>query len=137
MIVDAVVAEAAERARAKNTALFLAALRSELSYLRRFDDATLRNKIGVEKLDEAVDMTFDFLEMGVRETLSQLESYALLCRVIGCLMNYLSHQLQLPLSLKVVVNNLHLINHAVDRAFPYYAKAGLLKVTIQSNAAVK
>jgi uncharacterized membrane-anchored protein YjiN (DUF445 family) len=119
---------------AENTGIFLNVLREHLPSLRQLSDAAVEKKLGKEKFAEVQKIAWEFLDGAVSGSLTRNERYALLHKTVACLIRWMEAQ-DIPVTPNTLVNNAHLMPHAVDRAFPFYAKAKLLRVVIQSRAA--
>lgn len=64
---------------------------------------------------------------------TRIEQEALLTTVIDLLSQDIA-RLKIPLTGTVILNNLHRIPGVVDKHFPGYAKAGLLKLILRRNS---
>lgn len=118
----------------ENTEIFLNVLREHLPSLRQLSATTLEKKLGKEKLAEVQKLAWEFLDESVAGTLTRNERLALLHKSVGCLIKWMNGQ-EIPVTPTTLMNNAHLIPYAVDRAFPFYAKAKLLRVVISAKAA--
>lgn len=117
---------------ASNKAMFLQELRQLLPSIRSLNDQLLEKKIGKEKLQEGLELTWDFIENACEGKLTRNERIALVSQAFRCLQQWMNQQ-EIPVTINTLVNNFHLIPYAVDRAFPFYAQSKLLKYVITNS----
>ena len=101
-------------------------LKDNLPNLRPLSDTALEKKIGKSKTEESAEQLFSFLDGGVKKPLTYQEAYAVSMQSFRCLKNYLEKVVGIPLTLNNVLNNMHLLQYAVDLDFPYYYESKLL-----------
>jgi hypothetical protein len=118
----------------ENSGIFLNVVREFLPNLRNLSDATIEKKLGKEKCAEAQRIVWEFIEGSVSGTMTHNERYALLHKSINCLVRWMEMN-DIPVTPGTLLSNAHLIPHAVDRAFPMYARAKLLRFMVQSKVA--
>jgi len=111
----------------------LLSLRELLPSAKRMSDKQLVAKIGEAKLSDASDQIYDFIMNGCSKTqgmVSKNEYSALTVQSLKCLSTYL--QLTgAPTTANTLVNSIHFLPLAVDRAFPMYAASGLLRKVVR------
>jgi len=117
--------------QAEQTELFIINLKELLPSLCRGNDKQLISKVGKERFEEAVDLTFPYLTKACGELSLRNEVLALLSKVFKCLSDYIVDDLGLPVTPKTFFDNAYLLSYAVDRSFPGYGSAGLLKAIIR------
>lgn len=103
-------------------------LRFLLPALRSMNDAQAEKKIGKERLDEATELIFGYL-LTAAPGCKKIEQGAVLARCLRCLADWMGSQ-DIPLTVKTVFDCVHQLPFAVDRAFPFYAQAGLLRAVV-------
>ncbi len=118
-----------DEVQAKREILFLQALREVLITLKLHSDDQLRKKIGQVRLTDVTLEFFAFMETG-SDQLSQSEKLALSIQLLRCLSKYIVNVMEIPVTLKTMIDCVGLIETAVDRAFPGYWGSKLLKYTI-------
>jgi hypothetical protein len=114
----------------KREILFMRALRDILPSLKLFSDDQLKRKIGPEKLEDLALEFFGFLQAGAGE-LNQNEQLALANISLKALSKYINTRLNIPVTLKTILDSIGLLEYAVDIAFPGYFAAGLLKYSVR------
>jgi hypothetical protein len=112
-----------------NAVIFLQALRSVLPFLKQQDDARLTKRIGIEKTKNAADDLAGYIVAGTSEQLNQNEKLALSCQLLKCLVVNIEER-EIPITLNTVINNMEMLNHAVNTSFPGYADSHLLRYII-------
>jgi hypothetical protein len=108
--------------------LLLQELRPLLPSLRSLNDAQAEKKIGKERLDDAVELIFNYLAVAAPGC-RQVEQRAVLSRCLHCLTDWMQSQ-EIPWTVKTVFDCIYQLPFAVDRAFPFYAQAGLLRAVV-------
>jgi len=126
---EAAVAAPTDQTQLKREILFMQALREVLITLRLYSDEHLRRKIGKERLTDASLEFFAFMEAG-SEPLRQDEQLALSIQLLRSLSKYIVNVMNVPVTLKTMIDCIGLIEPAVDRSFPGYWGSKLLKYTI-------
>lgn len=119
---------------AENSGIFLSVLREQLPNLRHLSDAQLERKLGKTKLAEIEQDFAEYLRNSVTGTVQRNEHYALMAKAVDHLMRWMLKE-NIPVTATTVLNNMHLVPQIVDRAFPCYARAKLLRFMIQSRVA--
>ena len=114
--------------------ILLEALRDVIPMLRTQSDARIIKRIGKEKAQDAADDIDGYISYGVKREINRNQQLAITCQLLRCLSNYLE-ELQVPISLNKIVENIHNVPTATDKSFPGYAKSGILIAIIQPNLA--
>lgn len=110
--------------------IFLLGLRGLLPYASNFTDKQLEKRIGKEKLLEVSEDVEGYIMSGVNQApLTRNEKIALTSQTLNCLSRYIL-KMNVPVTIKTVIENIHLLGHAVEQGFPGYSASGLLKYTI-------
>lgn len=109
--------------------LFLQTLRDTIPTLRLYTDDQLTKKIGKEKTEDYSKELFSYIEVGAGDNLKKVEQLALAFQVMKCLSKYITN-LNLPVTLKTVLDNIGMIEYAVNQCYPGYFSCRLLKHTI-------
>jgi hypothetical protein len=109
--------------------LLVMALKEKLPEVSKLVTKQVVSKVGKERFRDGAELVFSFLEDSCGSNLSQNETSALLSRMLRCLNNYIS-TMCIPVTIKTVFDNMHLLPYAVNLAFPGYAEAGLLRAVI-------
>jgi hypothetical protein len=110
--------------------LMLNALREVCPSLGRFSDKQLISKYGKDKMEEALSLLIDYVVISCGRNLNKNETFVLYVRVIKCLADYIKSALGIPVTLNTLLGNFHLLEYAVDVAFPGYSSAGYLGAII-------
>jgi len=113
--------------------MFVLALKELLPSLRSNSDKQIRDKIGKEKLNEAIESMTDYVE-GACGELNRNETFAMYVQVLKQLSAYLTGTMSIPFTLNTATTHMSLLAYAVDQAFPGYAEVGLLKSIISPKA---
>lgn len=114
---------------AQNREMFCNALKQLLPTARSLSNESIEKKIGKEKLQESLDILWEFIESSCEGKLTRNERGALAFQSLRCLQNWMLAQ-EIPVTINTLANNFHLIPFAVDKAFPFYAQSKLLKYVI-------
>lgn len=116
-------------------AIFIQALRDIMPQLSLHSNDRIEKKIGKDRLEDAAINTAGLIAVGTRQLfLTKNEQLALTSQVLGCLERYISEDLQIPVTLKTFVDNISVLNYAVDKSFPGYIKSGQLGVIIKPRS---
>ena len=114
--------------------IFLAGLRGVVPSTARYDDKQLTAKVGKNQLEDTANFVVDYLERSCEDIGSKNAYVALTSRCLQCLSDYL-FKIGVPVTITTIFQNVHLINHAVDSAFPGYASSRFLKTIISPSSA--
>jgi len=110
--------------------LLVLALKEKLPEVSKLTSKQVVSKVGKEKFQDGAELVFSYLEDSCGSTLSNNETSALLSKVLRCLTSYMQTALNMPVTIRTLFDNFHLLPHAVNQSFPGYAEAGLLRAVI-------
>ena len=111
--------------------IFLEGLRNLIPMLRIQSDDRLEKRIGKERLQDAGADVEGFILSSTKQQLNKNQQLALTCQLLNCLGRYVKENLNLPVTIKTVVDSIILLPEAVDRAFPGYSDSKMLMFVIQ------
>ena len=106
----------------ENTSIFLSAIRQVLPQFKLYDDMRLEKKIGKERLEDAVLSSMSLID----GEYTKQQKEALFCQFLKCLEKHI----QIPFTLKTMIDNMSLLQCAIDECFPGYIQARFLRYTI-------
>jgi hypothetical protein len=124
------VATASQSLVSQDELLFLSIIKEILPQHRRLSDSVLTKRIGKERLKDSCDELLGFITSGVSDQLDKNEQIALMSKCLRCLVDFMKEELHQSVTLKTLIDHFSLLSEAVDRAFPSYREAGLLRQAI-------
>lgn len=113
--------------------LFLQSIRDIIPTAKLYSDNRLTEKIEKMGKDKTMDSSlefFSYLEAGAGSDLTKNEKLALANQLLKCLKKYIN-SIGVPFTVKVLVDHLSMIDHAVGLCYPGYYESKLLKYIIR------
>jgi phosphoketolase len=122
----------AEVALKEHEVLFLQSIRDILPTLKLHSDKMLTQKITYERIEDLSLQFKCFLEDGAG-SLTKNEYLALANQSWKCVAKYVREILQLPVTLKTLLDSVSVLSEAVDNCFPGYAENHLMRYLIRER----
>jgi hypothetical protein len=110
--------------------IFITVLKEVLPTMRLYSAEQIIKRFGKEQFELAVLDTFGYIYTGAGDNLSKLEKLALTSCLLQSLKSYLIRVLNIPATIKTMIDNFGLLEYAFELNFPGYVQSGLLKYVI-------